>query len=293
MGIAIWNVNDLDLGARRVLILAPEKNSSELLPYDQMVNGRFTQARERMNSGGWVAVSQDLAHEWKLHVGDSFTFAAPTQRRLRVAAVITNLGWSPGTILMSAEEFATAWHSQQVSAYQLDFKPGSSLNGDVSQVRSALRNTAPGLVVQSTAQHERNGLQAQHQGLARLTQIAVLVLIAAALAMAAAMGAMIWQRRARLAGMKVDGYSSGELWRALLWETALLLSVGGVIGAVFGLFGQLLLSRALVEVTGFPLVYSVALPVAAISLAVISTIALVMVAIPGYLAAQVKPALQD
>ncbi|HEX5309873.1 MAG TPA: FtsX-like permease family protein [Solirubrobacteraceae bacterium] len=283
----------LDLGARRVLILAPAKSSSELLPDDQIVQGRSTLARTRMRTAGWVALSQDLAREWKLHVGDSFTLASPAPTRFRVAALITNLGWSPGAIMMNAGDFAAAWQSRQVSAYQLDFRPGGSLTGDMSEVRHALRNIAPGLVVQSTAQHEQNGFQAQHQGLARLTQIAVLVLIAAALAMAAAMAAMIWQRRARLAGMKVDGYSSSELWRALLWETALLLSVGGVIGAMFGLFGQLLLSRALVEVTGFPLVYSLALPVAVASLAVVSTIALIMVAIPGYLAAQVKPALQD
>lgn len=283
----------LDLGDRRVLILAPPKSSSELLPYDQMVSGRVAPARTRMSSGGWVALSQDLAREWKLHVGDSFVLASPVPTRFRVAAVITNLGWSPGAILMNADEFAVAWQSPQVSAYQLDFRPGGSLDANMLEVRRALRSVAPGLVVQSTAQHEQNGFQAQHQGLARLTQIAVLVLIAAALAMAAAMAAMIWQRRTRLAGMKVDGYSSSELWRALLWETALLLSVGGVIGAVFGLFGQLLLGRALVEVTGFPLVYSVALPVAVVSLAVVSTIALIMVAVPGYLAAQVKPALQD
>lgn len=283
----------LDLGARRALVLAPAASSPELLPGNQVVSGQPSLARARVSGGGWLSLSKNLAREWKVNVGDSFTLASPNPRRFRVAAIITNLGWSPGTILMSATEFAAAWRSSQVSSYQLDFKPGRGLGSSLSQVRAALSGVAPGLVVQSAAQHEQNDLHAQHQGLERLTQIAILVLIAAALAMAAAMGAMIWQRRARLAGMKVDGYSPGELWRALLWETALLLCAGGVIGALFGLCGQLVLNQALVEVTGFPLVYSVALPVAVVSLAVVSTIALVMVALPGYLAAQVKPALQD
>jgi len=70
----------------------------------------------------------------------------------------------------------------------------------------------------------------QRQGLSRLTQITAVVLIAAILAMAAAMGALIWQRRPRLASIKVDGFDRGELWRALLLETVLLLGVGCSIG---------------------------------------------------------------
>ena len=47
------------------------------------------------------------------------------------------------------------------------------------------------------------------------------------------------------------------LWRALLFESALLLGAGCSIGALFGLYGQLLLSHALASVTGFPVVFSV------------------------------------
>ena len=50
------------------------------------------------------------------------------------------------------------------------------------------------------------------QGLSRLTQIATLVLIATVLAMSVAMGTMIWQRRPRLARMKVQGYRA---WRVV------------------------------------------------------------------------------
>jgi putative ABC transport system permease protein len=225
-------------------------------------------------------------------VGDTITLASPNPQRYRVAAITTNLGWSPGTIVMNANDYARAWNSSEISAYQIGLKPGVDVRTGLAQVRSALVS-APGLVVQTAARHEQNDLGAQRQGLARLTQIAALVLVAAALAMAAAMGAMIWQRRGRLAGMKVDGYAPSELWRALLWETALLLSAGCTIGALFGLYGQLVLSHALVSVTGFPLVFSLAIPVAIVSSAVVTAIALAMVALPGYLAAQVKPALQD
>jgi putative ABC transport system permease protein len=93
--------------------------------------------------------------------------------------------------------------------------------------------------------------------------------------------------------MKVDGFGQGELWGALLWECALLLGTGCSIGAVFGLYGQLVLSHALVSVTGFPIVFSVGFWVAVVSLLAVTAIALVVVALPGYLAVQVKPALQE
>jgi hypothetical protein len=53
------------------------------------------------------------------------------------------------------------------------------------------------------------------------------------------------------------------------------------------------LGHALVSVTGFPVVFSIGLPVAAVSLAIVTAIALAVIALPGYLAVQVKPALQD
>src|SRR6202043_574281 len=97
------------------------------------------------------------------------------------------------------------------------------------EVRRALgRQTA--LKVQTAAQREQGFRATGRQGLARLSQISALVLIAAVLAMAATMGAMVWQRRPRLADMKVDGFNRGVLWRALLTERALLLGAGCSLG---------------------------------------------------------------
>jgi putative ABC transport system permease protein len=281
----------LDLGDRRVLVLAPPAYSPQLLPREQLSNGSYSLARRRLREGGWIAISHTLAEEWKVSVGDAVLLASPNPTRLRVAATTTNLGWSPGTLLMSAAQFARSWASKDVSAYQIDLRRGVSIDRGLREVRAAIGSSA--LVAQSATQHERNDIAAQHQGLERLTQIAILVLVAAALAMAAAMGALIWQRRGRLAGMKVDGYATDELWRALLCETALLLGSGCLIGALFGVYGQLVLSHALVTVTGFPLAFSPALAVAITSLVAVTAIALVVVAVPGYLASQVKPALQD
>ncbi|HSZ29493.1 MAG TPA: hypothetical protein VK784_07025, partial [Pseudonocardiaceae bacterium] len=86
-----------------------------------------------------------------------------------------------------------------------------------------------------------------------------------------------------------------ELWRTILLESLLLLGVGCVSGAALGLYGQQLLDRALVNVVNFPVVYSFGIVVALLSLALVTATAVAIVAIPGYLAAGVPPAvaLQD
>jgi putative ABC transport system permease protein len=138
-------------------------------------------------------------------------------------------------------------------------------------------------------------LAGSRQGLARLTQIATLILIGAVLAMAAAMGTMVWQRRPRLAKLKLEGFPRAELWRTILLESVLLLGVGCLTGAIFGLYGQQLLDRALANVINFPVVHSVAVLPALASLGLVLAAAAAAVALPGYLAAGVSPAvaLQD
>ena len=85
----------------------------------------------------------------------------------------------------------------------------------------------------------------------------MLVLIAAMLAIVGAMGAMLWQRRGPRRVHQVRRLPQGVLWRWLLCESAVLLVVGCLIGAVFGFYGQLLGSHVLASVTGFPVLFGI------------------------------------
>ena len=281
----------LDIGSRRVMVLAPPRSDSRLVSASQTITGDVRVALARLRSTGWLTISRELANVLKLNVGSRLLLQSPRPTYLRVAAITTNFGWSPGAIVMNATDYERAWNSHDVSAYVVTLRRGGSLSGAIHEVREAL--SPSGLVVQSATRHEQNEVAGQRQGLARLTAIAALVLLAAALAMAAVIGAMIWQRRPRLAGMKVDGFSERELWLALLYESLLLLAVGCTVGAVFGLFGQALLSHALANVTGFPVYNAVAVDVAVASVGAVTVIALLVVAVPGYLAVRIRPAVQD
>jgi putative ABC transport system permease protein len=152
-----------------------------------------------------------------------------------------------------------------------------------------------GLTVQTAEQHAGKQRTLTRQGLARLSQIATLILVAAILATAAAIGAMVWQRRPRLAKLKLEGFSPRELWGTILLESALLLLVGCIAGALLGLLGQQLLDRALAEVINYPVVRSLALPTALAALAIVTAAAIAVLSVPGYFAARVSAslALQD
>jgi putative ABC transport system permease protein len=282
----------LDVGDRRALVLAPPRTSNQLLPKGQVVEGNVTRASRQIRMGGWATLSQALASDLHVRIGQPFVLPAPRSTTFRLAALTTNFGWPPGTVILNAEDFAHAWATAEPNAYEVRVSAGASLDTVQREIQRVLGPQTP-LIVQSATQREQRYRATQHQGLARLSEIAALVLIAAALAMAAAMGAMIWQRRPRLAGMKVDGFDQGELWRALLCESVLLLGAGCSIGAVFGLYGQLLLSHALASVTGFPVVFSIGVPIAIGIFAIVTAVAVAIAALPGYLATQVKPALQD
>jgi putative ABC transport system permease protein len=284
----------LDYDDRRIWVIAPPPNANAPIPASQLLDGDYAEATRHIREGGWAVVADVLARPLSLRIGDTFTLPSPRPTRFRVAAISTNIGWPTGAVIINADDFARAWGSAEPAAYQLMLATGASPAAVRKQVLLVLGSQS-GFAVETERQRIDRHRAASRQGLQRLTQIAVLVVAAAVLAMAAAMGGMIWQRRARLARLKIDGMTERELWLAMLLESTLLLGAGCLTGALFGLYGQVLLSRALSTVTGFPVVYAAAVTVATTTLIVVTAVAVATVALPGFLAARVKPGvgLQD
>jgi len=278
----------LNVGNHRAWVQAPPRSARWPIPPTQLRRGDLGLATERIRSGGWTVLSESVAAIEHVGIGDRVILPTPVPTTLRVAAISTNLGWPPGAVILNADDYARAWGSGAPSALQLTLAPGASPERVAATVRRSLDPRLPAKVETRQQRIDRH-FAASREGLARLTQISVLVLVSAMLAMAAAMGGMIWQRRPSLAALKVHGYPEAELWRALLLESGLLLGAGCLVGAVFGLYGQVLLSRALETITGFPVFYSAAGLVALAILALVTAVAVAMLAIPGWLAVRVAP----
>ncbi len=310
-GVGLYRGGFLDWGERRILVSAQPRAQPQMVYPHQLVEGNLANADARVREGGWAVISRAIAQEHDLHIGEAFVLPSPNPTTLRVAALSTNIGWPSGAILINAEEYARAWQSNRASAYELSLLGGASASTVAREVQKALglgsdsdsgsesssgsgsgsgsgsdSGSSTGLVVQTAAQREEISRATTRQGLSRLSQIAVLVSIAAVLAMAAAIANMVYQRRIRLGRLKLDGLSSLELWRSLLLESALVVGAGCAIGAVFGIYGELLISHALASVTGFPVVFSAGTAVAVESFAVVSGVAVAITAVTGYLFAR-------
>jgi putative ABC transport system permease protein len=282
----------LDVGSRRLWVRARSPAAPRQLEASQIVEGELGSAEAKLRASGWASVSTGFAEERHLKVGDAFILPTPGgPARLRVAAITTNIGWTPGALTLSAADFARYWGqaaARAPTAFEVDLKPGLSAAAGREAVRRALRNR-PGLVVQTLAQREAVYETSARQGLRTLGQISTLLLITAALAVAAALSAAIWMRRAWFASLKTKGFSSMQLLRTLLWESAIVLGVGCLVGAVLGVYGHALASRWLEMSTGFPAPFAFGEMQVLVVLALVAGIALAIVALPGARAARVSP----
>jgi putative ABC transport system permease protein len=283
--LSIYRGSFLDWGERRIWVIAPAPSIEHPIPTSQLLSGVPATATARVRDGGWAVLSRSLVAEYHLHIGERFTLPSPRPVTLALAGVITNLGWPPGAIVMNADDYARAWTSSEPSAYQIQTTAGTSPAAERVVVRRALAGM--GLSVQTASEREQLHYAAATQGLSRLTQIRLLILIAAILAVIGAVSAMIWSRRERIAAMKCHGFRERVLWRSLMWESAVMLVAGCTAGAVFGLYAQLLGSHFLSTVTGFPIVFDIEGVAAITSFALVSVTTVVVLAIPGYLVVRV------
>ena len=286
--VGVYRGSFFDWGNRRVWVLAPPSNSRAPIPAGQLISGRLDVATARIREGGWAVLSQALAHENHLNIGDSFTLPSPIPTTLRVAALTTNLGWPPGAVILNTTQYAHAWASNAPSAYEIQTHAGVSLPATRNEVQRAL-SPSDGLAAETSSERRARDYAVINQGLSRLTQIKLLVLLASGLALAGAMTSLIWQRRERIAAIRVQGYSPLVLWQWLCIESILMLATGCCMGAIFGIAGQLLLSHALAAVTGFPISLTIETTTIIISFAWAAALALTIITVPGSLAVQATP----
>jgi putative ABC transport system permease protein len=284
--VGVYRGSFLNLGDRRVWVIAPSADSAQLIPTGQLVSGDPAVVAGRLRQHGWAVISETAANERHLHGGMQFMLPSPVPHLFRVAALGTNSGWPPGVVVINADDYAQAWNTSAASAYTIDLRRGVAPSQGLREVQRRLGRS--GLVVQTAAERARAGKTTTAEGLSRLTAIGSLVLVAAILAMGGVMSSMMWQRRRRSAYVKRQGFTRALAWRALLSESSILLAIGCSAGAAFGLYGQILISHALAAVTGFPVVVSAGVLVAVVDLVAVWAAALAIVAIPGYLTVRAR-----
>ncbi len=285
----------LDFDGRRVWLIARTSSTPTPIPASQLEEGDLASATARLREGGWITVSQQIAQADHVRVGDPITLPTPSgPATFHIAATTTNLGWSAGAIILAGSDYRRAWASSDVSALEVDTRGGVAVSA-VKRTLERLLGPGAALTVQTSGERAAQADALARQGLSRMSQITLLLMVAAALAMAAAIGAGIWQRRASLASLRLHSFSPWQLRGVLACESVLVLGTGALAGAAAGIYGHLLCDRYLRLTTGFPAPFAIEGIHTVQTILLIVTGALIVLAIPGYVASHAPPqlALQD
>ncbi|MFI5004540.1 MAG: FtsX-like permease family protein [Solirubrobacterales bacterium] len=281
----------LDFAGRRVWVIAWPPSTRFALLDDQITHGSLPGTEASLEAGGSITISDQIATEHHLKVGDILALPTPTgTAKFRVAATTTNFGWSPGAILVSTSDYQRAWASSSPSALGVHLQPGANTTIVHGAIERGLGPTS-GLEVLTAKARETAIDNSASEGLGQLGEISTLLVLAAILAMAAALGSSIWQRRKSLAELRLEGAPRRQIRLVLLVESTLMLSAGCLTGALAGIYGQVVIDSYLKHVTGFPVagVATGARPIEIFALVIAAV--LLIVSLPGWFASRVPATL--
>jgi putative ABC transport system permease protein len=246
-----WRNSFLDLPRRRVWVLGVPPQLPQIAP-SQLLEGSLGTADRRLREGGWVAISQTIAREDHLRLGERFTLPTPTGRAtLRLAATLANYGWLPGAVVMNSEEHARLWGSADASQLSIVLEPGTSIEQGKRAVEEALPSGSA-LTAETVGERRAEVSAVLGSTLARLSDTTIVVLVASVASVIALMIAATRQRRGRLDSLMSIGMSFNQFARLIFYESGSVLIAGGIIGMAAGLTGQDLIDGWLHQTTGAP-----------------------------------------
>ena len=276
-------------GGRRIWLIAQPPDANGRLLCSQIVTGNCLAARKRLREGGWVGVSTQIAREQHVGLGGPLKLSTPTGTAyLRIAALTSNFAWTGGAVLMNTSDYARLWDTRAPTALGVDLNSGANAASVQREITAAL-GPASGLQVLTAPQRANRINAIAAEGLSQLAEISTLLVFAAILAMASALGSAIWQRHASFAELRLSGAKPARLRRILLCEATLILGASAVTGILAGIYGQAVIDGYLKH-TGFPVARLAATWRPVEILLLVTALVLAIAAIPGWLASRVSPA---
>ncbi|HSZ69443.1 MAG TPA: ABC transporter permease [Solirubrobacteraceae bacterium] len=250
--IVTYRQSFLDLPDRRVLVIGIPPQARVPIAASQLINGNLKADIRRLREGGWALISQIIASQYKLRLGERFSLPTPSgTTSFRLAGTISNYGWLPGAILMNGDQYSRLWHTTRASQLAVTLKPGTPIDKAKQEVEQTL-SPSSALTVQTDNERQAQASTVLDSTLSRLAQTSTVALITAIATVVAMMIAAVWQRRGRLDALMAMGMSPTQLSRLIIYETGTVLILGCLIGLVSGLMGQYLVDAWLHQSTGSP-----------------------------------------
>ncbi|HEY8082482.1 MAG TPA: FtsX-like permease family protein [Solirubrobacterales bacterium] len=173
-----------------------------------------------------ILISRVMATGFDIETGDSIAVhTAVGQRKLKVVGEVEDFAWPSGTIYMDIDRYRSLYRTDAVNV--LAVRRRSSID------TNALKGLKPLHTVSGT--EFRGRLEAQMQKSTQgLLAMRVLTLLAALVAVGGIIATSVFARRREWAVLRAMGIRSGGLFAALAVETLLVMTLGGICGAIGG-----------------------------------------------------------
>lgn len=213
-----------------------------------MIHGDSTAALQRAAETGGVLLSEVLATRLRLREGSKVSITTPSGPvAVSVEGVFYDYATDGGKMVIDRTWYQREWHDDRVTVFAIYLAAGA----DVDQVRQSIVThvagldgvTAPPLVIRN---HElrKEILEIFDRSFALTYVLEAIAVLVAVLGIVNTLVTAVLERRREFASLRAIGASTRQVERLVLWEAAYL----GLIGAVLGVVGGLLLALLLIHV---------------------------------------------
>jgi putative ABC transport system permease protein len=213
-----------------------------------VIHGDSTAVLWRAAETGGVLLSEVLANRLGLREGSKVSITTPEGPvTLSVEGVFYDYATDGGKMVMDRIWYERRWHDDRVTVFPLYLAPGV----DAEQVRQSIVThvagldgvTVPSLVIRN---HElrKEILDIFDRTFVLTYVLEAIAVLVALLGIVNTLVTAVLERRREFATLRAIGASTRQVERLVLWEAAYL----GLIGAILGVVGGLLLALVLIHV---------------------------------------------
>ncbi|NWF72342.1 MAG: FtsX-like permease family protein [Nitrospirae bacterium] len=214
----------------------------------RMVRGDSTEALQRAAETGGTLLSEVLATRLQLREGNKVSITTPTGHvAMSVEGIFYDYATDGGKMVVDRAWYQREWRDHWVTVFAIYLATGA----DAEQVRQSIVThvtgldgmTVPPLVIRN---HElrREILEIFDRSFALTYVLEAIAVLVAVLGIVNTLVTAVLERRREFASLRAIGASTRQVERLVLWEAAYL----GLIGAVLGVVGGLLLALLLIHV---------------------------------------------
>jgi len=214
----------------------------------RMVRGDSTEALQRAAETGGILLSEVLATRLQLREGSKISITTPEGPvTVSVEGVFYDYATDGGKIVVDRTRYQREWRDDRVNVFSIYLAAGA----DAEQVRQSIVThvagldgmTVPPLVIRN---HElrREILEIFDRSFELTYVLEAIAVLVAVLGIVNTLVTAVLERRREFASLRAIGAGTSQVERLVLWEAGYL----GLIGAVLGVAGGLLLALLLIHV---------------------------------------------